>query len=74
MSVINRKQLVELAALFILVVAVIYRIDNHTDWLSVSLHLIDMGSHVSTRLWGDNHRVSVEIVISSLAQIKLQLF
>lgn len=73
MSVIQRKQLIELAALFLLVVAVIYRIDNHTDWFSVSLHLIDMGSHLSTQLLGDSHTVSIDIAISSLAQIKLLL-
>ncbi|AZG37263.1 hypothetical protein [Shewanella psychromarinicola] len=73
MTFTQRRQLITLAALFLLVVAVIYRIDNHTDWLSVSLQLIDMSSHVSTRLLGDSHRVSVDIAISTFGQIKLLL-
>jgi hypothetical protein len=72
MTFTQRRQFIALAALVLLAIAVIYRIDNHTDWLSVSLQLIDMSSQVSTRLWNNNPIVSLHIDISSIAHIKLQ--
>lgn len=71
MTFIQRRQLIALAALFILAIAVSYRIDNHTDWLSVSLQLIDMGSQVSTRLSDVNPAVRLHIDISDMVKIKL---
>ncbi|WP_372943686.1 hypothetical protein [Shewanella sp.] len=73
MTLIQRKQLIALAALFILAMAVSYRIDNHTDWLSVSLQLIDMSSQVSTRLSDVTPAVSLHIGISDMLNIKLLL-
>ncbi|MBB1317885.1 hypothetical protein H5123_09560 [Shewanella sp. SR43-4] len=71
MTFIQRRQLIALAALFVLAIAVSYRIDNHTDWLSVSLQLIDMSSQVSTRLTGVNPAVRLHIDISDMVNIKL---
>jgi hypothetical protein len=73
MTLIQRKQLIALVALFILAMAVSYRIDNHTDWLSVSLQLIDMSSQVSTRLSDVTPAVSLHIGISDMLNIKLLL-
>ena len=73
MTFIQRKQFMALAALFLLALAASYRIDNNTDWLSVSLQLIDISSQVSTRLQDTNPSVSLHIDISSIASIKLQL-
>ncbi|MCL1114949.1 MULTISPECIES: hypothetical protein [Shewanella] len=73
MTLIQRRQLIALAALFILAMAVSYRIDNHTDWLSVSLQLIDMSSQVSTRLSDVTPAVSLHIGISDMLNIKLLL-
>ncbi|MGX9463215.1 hypothetical protein ACWXWU_18560 [Shewanella sp. A14] len=72
MTFIQRKQFMALAALFLLAIAASYRIDNNTDWLSVSLQLIDIGSQVSTRLQDTNPSVNLHIDISSIASIKLQ--
>ncbi|MCW3171134.1 hypothetical protein [Shewanella subflava] len=71
MTLIQRRQLIALAALFILAISVSYRIDNHTDWLSVSLQLIDMNSQVSTRLSDVNPAVRLHINISDMIKIKL---
>ena len=71
MTLIQRRQLIALAALFILAIQVSYRIDNHTDWLSVSLQLIDMNSQVSTRLSDVNPAVRLHINISDIIKIKL---
>ena len=71
MTLIQRRQLIALAALFILAILVSYRIDNHTDWLSVSLQLIDMNSQVSTRLSDVNPAVRLHINISDMIKIKL---
>jgi len=71
MTFIQRRQFIALAALFILAIAVSYRIDNHTDWLSVSLQLIDMGNQVSTRLSDVNPAVRLHIDISDMVKIKL---
>ncbi|MBB1474887.1 hypothetical protein [Shewanella sp. SG41-3] len=71
MTFIQRRQLIALAALFVLAIAVSYRIDNHTDWLSVSLQLIDMSSQVSTRLTEVNPVVRLHIDISDMVNIKL---
>ncbi|WP_445772701.1 hypothetical protein [Shewanella sp.] len=73
MTLIQRRQLIALAALFLLAMAVSYRIDNHTDWLSVSLQLIDMSSQVSTRLSDVTPAVSLHIGISDMLNIKLLL-
>jgi hypothetical protein len=73
MTLIQRRQLIALAALFILAMAVSYRIDNHTEWLSVSLQLIDMSSQVSTRLSDVTPAVSLHIGISDMLNIKLLL-
>ncbi|AZG72396.1 hypothetical protein [Shewanella livingstonensis] len=71
MTFIQRRQLIGLGALFILAIAVSYRIDNHTDWLSVSLQLIDMSSQVSNRLRDISPTVSLHIDISDMVNIKL---
>ncbi|QDE32251.1 MULTISPECIES: hypothetical protein [Shewanella] len=71
MTFIQRRQLIALGALFILAMAVSYRIDNQTDWLSVSLQLIDISSQVSTRLSDINPTVSLHIDISDMLKIKL---
>ncbi|MEM5506920.1 hypothetical protein WNY81_18955 [Shewanella frigidimarina] len=71
MTFIQRRQLIALGALFILAIAVSYRIDNHTDWLSVSLQLIDMSSQVSTRFSDVNPAVRLHIDISDMVKIKL---
>ncbi|RPA30973.1 hypothetical protein [Shewanella frigidimarina] len=71
MTFIQRRQLIALLALFILAIAVSYRIDNHTDWLSVSLQLIDMSSQVSNRLRDISPTVSLHIDISDMVNIKL---
>ncbi|MFT6257719.1 hypothetical protein [Shewanella sp. S1-58-MNA-CIBAN-0166] len=71
MTFIQRRQLIALLALFVLAIAVSYRIDNHTDWLSVSLQLIDMSSQVSNRLRDISPTVSLHIDISDMVKIKL---
>jgi hypothetical protein len=71
MTFTQRRQFIALAALVLLAIAIIYRIDNHTDWLSVSLQLIDMSSQVSTRLSDINPTVSLHIDISDMLKIKL---
>ena len=73
MTLIQRRQLIALAALFILAMAVSYRIDNHTDWLSVSLQLMDMSSLVSARLSDVTPAVSLHIGIIDMLNIKLLL-
>ncbi|WP_350431523.1 hypothetical protein ABIS04_14695 [Shewanella sp. H8] len=73
MIFIQRRQLIALGALFILAMAVSYRIDNQTDWLSVSLQLIDISSQVSTRLSDINPTVSLHIDISDILKFKLLL-
>ncbi|MCT8987457.1 hypothetical protein [Shewanella phaeophyticola] len=72
MTFIQRRQLIALVALFILAMAVSYRIDNQTDWLSVSLQLIDISSQASTRLIDINSAVSLHININDMLNVKLQ--
>ncbi|GGB74660.1 hypothetical protein K8B83_07140 [Shewanella inventionis] len=72
MTFIQRRQLIALVALFILAMAASYRIDNNTDWLSVSLQIIDISSHASTRLIDINSAVSLHININDMLKVKLQ--
>lgn len=65
------KHFIALVALILLSIAVIYRIDNQANWISISLQLIDMSSQMSTSFSLDKLTVSVALELSEIIQINL---